>query len=180
MDLVQLTKAFVFQQPPKGNNIGVISPSGGLGVITADACERSGLKIATLTEDTLNKFRKASPPFINVGNPYDIWPSVSQIGMDEAYKVAIDSMFEDPNVDAIVAGTMVTRGWIEFKDNSFFAEASRRHPEKPIVAFATSEWELVNELQEDLEKQRIPTYTSPEMAAKALSTMYKYSCIKSS
>ena len=89
-------------------------------------------------------------------------------------------MFEDPNVDAIVAGTMVTRGWIEFKDNSFFAEASRRHPEKPIVAFATSEWELVNELQEDLEKQRIPTYTSPEMAAKALSTMYKYSCIKSS
>ncbi|OGD52845.1 hypothetical protein A3K80_02585 [Candidatus Bathyarchaeota archaeon RBG_13_38_9] len=180
MDLVQLTKAFVFQQPPKGNNVGVISPSGGLGVITADACERSGLKIATLTEDTLNKFRKASPPFINVGNPYDIWPSVSQIGMDAAYKVAIDAVFEDPNVDAIIAGTMVTKGWVEFKDNSFFAAASRRHPEKPIVAFATSEWQLVNELQEDLEKQGIPTYTSPEMAARALTTMYRYSCIKSS
>lgn len=48
-------------------------------------------------------------------------------------------MFEDPNVNAIIAGTMVTKGWVEFKDNSFFTAASRRHPEKPIVTFATSE-----------------------------------------
>jgi acetyl coenzyme A synthetase (ADP forming)-like protein len=178
MDLINLTKAFVYQQPPRGNRVGIITPSGGLGVITADACESSGLEVARLTDETLNKFKKASPPFIDVGNPYDIWPSVSFVGMDEAYKVGIDSMFEDKNVEAIIAGFMVTKGFTELKDNSFIASASRRHPEKPIIVFATSEWEMVDKMQADLEKQGVPVYISPEMAAEALATLYRYSRIR--
>jgi acetyl coenzyme A synthetase (ADP forming)-like protein len=180
MDLINLTKAFVYQQPPRGNRVGIITPSGGLGVITADACESSGLEVARLTDETLNKFKKASPPFIDVGNPYDIWPSVSFVGMDEAYKVAINSMFEDKNVDAIIGGFMVTKGFTELKDNSFIAAASRRHPEKPIIVFATSEWEMVDKMQADLEKQGVPVYISPEMAAEALATLYRYSRIRAS
>lgn len=180
MDLINYTKAFVYQQPPKGNHVGIISPSGGLGVITADACESSGLQVAKLTDETLNKFRKASPPFIDVGNPYDIWPSVSLVGMDEAYRIAVESMFEDKNVDAIIAGFMVTKGFTELKDNSFIAAASRKHPEKPIMVFATSEWEMVDRMQADLEKQSVPVYISPEMAAEALATMYKYSVVRAS
>ena len=158
----------------------IISPSGGLGVITADACESSGLQVAKLREETLNQFRKASPPFIDVGNPYDIWPSVSLIGMDEAYRIAVESMFEDKNVDAIIAGFMVTKGFTELKDNSFIAAASRKHPEKPIVVFATSEWEMVDRMQADLEKQSVPVYISPEMAVESLATMYKYSVVRAS
>jgi len=180
MDLINNTKAFVYQQPPKGNRVGIISPSGGLGVITADACESSGLQVAKLREETLNQFRKASPPFIDVGNPYDIWPSVSLIGMDEAYRIAVESMFEDKNVDAIIAGFMVTKGFTELKDNSFIAAASRKHPEKPIVVFATSEWEMVDRMQADLEKQSVPVYISPEMAVESLATMYKYSVVRAS
>ncbi|MBS7623806.1 CoA-binding protein [Candidatus Bathyarchaeota archaeon] len=180
MDLVNYTKAFVYQQPPRGNRVGVITPSGGLGVITADACESSGLQVARLSEETLERFRKASPPFIDVGNPYDIWPSVSLVGMDEAYRVAIESMFEDRNVDAIVAGFMVTKGFTELKDNSFIAAASRKHSDKPIVVFATSEWEMVDRMQADLENQSVPVYTSPELAVEALATMYRYSVIRAS
>lgn len=180
MDLVNYTKAFVYQQPPRGNRVGVITPSGGLGVITADACEISGLQVARLSEETLEKFRKASPPFIEVGNPYDIWPSVSLLGMDEAYRIAVESMFEDKNVDAIVAGFMVTKGFTELKDSSFISAASRKHPEKPIVVFATSEWEMVDRMQADLENQSVPVYTSPETAVEALATMYRYSIIRAS
>ncbi|MEM2942978.1 MAG: CoA-binding protein [Candidatus Bathyarchaeia archaeon] len=180
MDLVNYTKAFVYQQPPRGNRVGVITPSGGLGVITADACESSGLQVARLSEETLERFRKASPPFIDVGNPYDIWPSVSILGMDEAYRIAVESMFEDENVDAIVAGFMVTKGFTELKDSSFISAASRKHPEKPIVVFATSEWEMVDRMQADLENQSVPVYTSPELAVEALATMYRYSVIRAS
>ena len=180
MDLINYTKAFVYQQPPKGNRVGIITPSGGLGVIAADACESLGLQVAKLTEDTLGQFRKASPQFIDVGNPYDIWPSVSYVGMDDAYKVAIDGMFGDKNVDAIIAGFMVTKGFLELKDNSFIPAASRKHPEKPIIVYATSEWQMVDQMQADLERQGVPVYISPEMAAEALATMYKYSRIRAS
>ncbi len=89
-------------------------------------------------------------------------------------------MFEDKNVDAIVAGFMVTKGFTELRDSSFISAASRKHPEKPIVVFATSEWEMVDRMQADLENQSVPVYTSPEMAFEALATMYKYSIIRAS
>ncbi|MBS7625598.1 CoA-binding protein [Candidatus Bathyarchaeota archaeon] len=177
MDLVNYTKAFVFQQPPKGNKVGVITPSGGLGVISADACQLLGLDLANLSEKTLERFRKASPPFIRVGNPYDIWPSVTYIGVDEAYKVGIEALFEDENVDAIIAGFQFTEGF-ELKDHRFISEASRKHPDKPIIAYASSDWVLVEKMRAILEKENIPVYYSPEEAAQALAVMYRYSKIR--
>ncbi|MEM3004997.1 MAG: hypothetical protein QXK96_06865, partial [Candidatus Bathyarchaeia archaeon] len=81
---------------------------------------------------------------------------------------------------AIVAGFMVTKGFTELKDSSFISAASRKHPEKPIVVFATSEWEMVDRMQADLENQSVPVYTSPELAVEALATMYRYSVIRAS
>jgi len=179
MDLVNYTKAFVYQQPPRGNRVGVITISGGLGVITADACQMQGLDLAKLSDKTLDSFRKASPPFIEVGNPYDIWPSVTRIGTDAAFKVAIESLFDDVNVDAIIAGFQGTEGY-ELKDLDFISAASRKHPEKTIIAYATSEWSIVEKLRERLEKLGIPVYYSPEDAVEVLSVMYRYSRIRAS
>jgi len=179
MDLVNYTKAFVYQQPPRGNRVGMVTPSGGLGVIGADACQMLGLEIATFAEETLDKFRSASPSFIKVGNPYDIWPSVTQVGTDEAYRIAVESMFEDKNVDAIIVGFQITEGF-ELKDLGFISAASRRHPEKPVIAYATSDWRMVEQMRETLEKQSVPVYYSPEEAAQVLAAMYKYSLVRAS
>jgi len=38
-DLINVAKAFAFQPVPRGNRVGIMSPSGAMGAIMADACE---------------------------------------------------------------------------------------------------------------------------------------------
>ena len=176
LDLLNYAKAFAFQEPPQGKRVGIASISGGLGVMTADACERMGLEVARFTDRTLGKLREVSPPIIEVGNPYDIWPSISTVGANSAYRVGINAMMEDQNVDAILAGFGPAEG-IELEDPSVISCASRRNPNKPILAYAIGDWHMVEKTREALEKGRIPVYYSPEDAVQALSIMYRYSRI---
>jgi len=177
MDLVNYAKAFAYQQLPRGNRIGVISPSGGLGVMTADVCQTVGLDLARFSDETLSNFKEASPSIIEVGNPYDIWPSITKIGIDTAYKIAIESMIKDENVDSILAGFGPAEGF-ELRDPSFISAASRKHRDKPIVTYATGDWRMVEQMRQTLEKQSVPVYYSPEDAAQALTVMHRYSRIR--
>jgi len=178
MNLVNYVKAFVFQQPPKSNWIGIITPSGGLGVMRADACQTVDLDLAAFSKDALRCIKQANPSFIEVGNPCDIWPSISRIGTDTAYNVAFESLIEDKSVDAILAGFGPAEGF-ELKNPEFIFAASKKHPEKPIVTYGTCDWKMVEQMRETFEKNCIPMYYSPEEAAQALAIMYRCSRIKS-
>jgi len=178
MELVNYAKVFAFQKPPRGNHVGVLSISGGLGVMTADACEKVGLEIVRFSDETTRRLREASPPIIEIGNPYDIWPSISTVGVNTAYKIGIDAMMKDQNVEAILAGFGPAEG-LELENPSLISDASKKNPDKPIVAYATGDWHLVERTREALEKLSIPVYYSPEDAAQALTIMYQYSRIKS-
>ncbi len=178
MDLVNYAKAFVYQKPPRGKRVGVITPSGGLGVMAADVCQTVGLDLASFSDQTQNNLKEASPSYIEIGNPYDIWPSIVKIGADAAYKIGLESMFRDQNIDAILAGFGPAEGF-ELEDPSFISATSKENPDKPIVTFATGDWGKVEKIRETLEKQSIPVYYSPEEAAQALTVMHRYSRIRS-
>jgi acetyltransferase len=55
----------------RGGGIGVISVSGGAGVIVADRLDGAGLTLAELTSPTLEQLRTALPAFGTPGNPTD-------------------------------------------------------------------------------------------------------------
>lgn len=82
---------------PRGKNIGVITISGGGGVVVADKCPQFGLEVVRLTEQTQNKLREFFPSFGAVANPVDL---TSAIFTDEAlFQRAIRTVMEDPLVD---------------------------------------------------------------------------------
>lgn len=82
---------------PRGKNIGVITISGGGGVVVADKCPQFGLEVVRLTEATQNKLREFFPSFGAVANPVDL---TSAIFTDEAlFQRAIRTVMEDPLVD---------------------------------------------------------------------------------
>ena len=176
-DLVSYAKAFVFQPPPKGNRIGVITPSGGLGVCTSDAIESMGLNVATLSANTIKKLEEITPPLVTVRNPFDIWPAVSNHGMEKCYAWGLKYILEDPNVDAVLMGLMQSRGVSELKEVDFLMDSIKKHPEKTVVAYCTGEWKLVEELRtafETHQETRIPMYEFPEQASEVLAAMYRY------
>jgi len=175
-DLINYAKAFIFQPPPKGNRVGVITPSGGLGVVTSDALETRGLKVATLSENTIKKFEEISPPIIEVRNPFDIWPAVSNHGLEKCYECGLKGMLEDPNVDAVLMGLMLAKGW-DLENIDPLIDTLMKHPNKPVISYGSGDWQLTEKLKTKFEKHkkvRIPMYEFPEQASDVISAMYKY------
>jgi acyl-CoA synthetase (NDP forming) len=173
-DLFEHTKALAFQPLPRGNRVAVIVPSGGMGVMAADACEREGLELATLSEETLGKLRALSQPWITVSDPIDYWSAVLGRGVEGAYGPGMEAVLEDPGVDALVSITIVLDGE-PMPDFSFVRLLAVRHPDKPILMAISGDKKPFEEARRFLEERSVPVYLPVEGAIEALGTMYRCS-----
>ncbi|WP_230410035.1 hypothetical protein [Candidatus Kuenenia stuttgartiensis] len=90
---------FSFQQLPKGARVALITNAGGPGIIATDAIERSALKMAEFSKDTIEILRHFLPPMANVYNPIDVLGDAKS----DRYRLVIENVIKDPNVDAILA-----------------------------------------------------------------------------
>ncbi|MHA1378122.1 MAG: acetate--CoA ligase family protein [Candidatus Helarchaeota archaeon] len=57
---------------PKGKRVGIYTVGGGLGVLTADSCERAGLEIAQLTPKTIDRLNNVLSSIWSHNNPIDL------------------------------------------------------------------------------------------------------------
>ena len=74
-DMIEITKVLTTQPPMPGKRVGVLTTSGSLGAMTADALFEEGLQLASWSRSTFEKVRQAAPDWVNVKNPMDIGPS---------------------------------------------------------------------------------------------------------
>jgi acetyltransferase len=56
--------------------VGIISFSGAGAIMALDACQDYGLEVVELETETLRKLSDLAPPWLRVGNPVDIWPTI--------------------------------------------------------------------------------------------------------
>lgn len=64
--------------PAAGRRVGILSTSGGAGVVATEAAERAGLELPPLGEEAQARMRAAVPDFAAVGNPADMSGMFSQ------------------------------------------------------------------------------------------------------
>jgi len=101
-DLVDVCKAFLGRKIPRGNRVGVITMSGGAGVLLADRCTEAGLTLPKLTDATTAKLRETMVAYASPDNPVDATAS----GYNDnfaAFSKAVTFMLDDPNIDALIA-----------------------------------------------------------------------------
>ncbi len=70
--LLDLVEAFKYCGLPDGRGLGLITQSGGAGVLMADRAEELGLGVPVLNEATQQALKKVIPEFGSAGNPVDI------------------------------------------------------------------------------------------------------------
>ena len=98
--LLDLVSAFVHCPLPSGAGVGIVTQSGGAGVLMADRCEELGLGVPELTDETCAALRKVVPAFGAVRNPIDI---TAQFIADPGLLVAsLELVLADPRVDVAV------------------------------------------------------------------------------
>jgi acyl-CoA synthetase (NDP forming) len=171
-DLINAAKALAFQPLPSGNRVAILAPSGAMGVIAADACETSGLKVANLSEQTLRHLQSISPNWIKVGNPIDIWAAVQIQGLEQGYRLGMEAALNDENVDAVISILMLTSEHASV-NLEFIQELCEQHPHKPVLISITGDRELFDKAKVFLESRSIPVYLPVEDACRVLAIMYK-------
>ena len=173
-DFFHIAKAFSTQPPPEGDGIAVLTDAGGPGVMAADECDTRGISIRKLSDVTLQKFevlkdQQKIPKFAATLNPVDLTGSASS----EMFELATKILLEDPDVHSlIVIGLHHVPGLDEdFVDRIANVTSQYR---KPVVACDIGETEMAMYVRSRFEKMGIPSYSSPEDAARSLVALVRY------
>lgn len=168
-ELFDIAMALENQPIPRGNRVAILTNAGGPGIMIADACESEGLEITDLTAETRERLGALLPEEASVRNPVDMIASATS----ESYRVALEIVLEDPNVDAAIAAFVPPLGVRQVDVASSIVEASRDHRDKPILAVLMGR-QGFPEGRAELHEAGVPAYTFPESAARALSAMVRH------
>ncbi len=157
-----------FQKGIQGN-IGVLSLSGGHGVIAADACDLHGLSVPGLDPETVKTIReKVSPEIQNIislGNPLDLTGS----SVDNDIVVTATHLARDKDIECILALLIPYSPGVSADIGAKLSQVARNEG-KPMIAYVPNE-EKYRIIIEGFELNDIPVASSVEGAvlmAKAL------------
>jgi acetate---CoA ligase (ADP-forming) len=99
-DLVDFIKVLDAPAHPKGRRVGMLTVSGGAGILFADACADAGLVLPDLEQATVEHLRELAPPFASMLNPVDVTAQV--FNRPELLSDCLEQLCADPNTDSIV------------------------------------------------------------------------------
>jgi acetyltransferase len=96
-ELFEVAEIFKVKNFPKGKNLLIITNAGGAGILAADAADKLGIKLANMSEESINKIKDKLPPSASLHNPLDIIGDATS----QRYEVAIQQAIEDNIVEGI-------------------------------------------------------------------------------
>lgn len=97
--IVDIAKLFAQGRTPQGNSVGVLSISGGSGIVYADAAVRGGMTLPPFSEETLAALRKIVPSFGSPENPADV--TASFFNDMNLFTSALEIVLADPRLDQL-------------------------------------------------------------------------------
>ncbi len=98
-ELVDLADVLERQPLPQGRNVGVVTNSGGLGTLAADASLSRGLSVPPLSASTRVHLAAALPSGTGLANPVDL----TVYGEQSEFVTAVAALLGDVAIDAVVA-----------------------------------------------------------------------------
>lgn len=174
-ELFDLARVFSRQPLMKGTDAGIVTTSGSLGVMAADAAVQRGLRFPDLSPHTAEMIAGQAPAWMNVRNPLDVGPS----GL---FGPGLEGLLRDPRVHGVIAIPVMPDSIMQsivemgvgpellFGD----AEAFRRLlPEKPVVTYTVGGAFWMS-LARKTFGPHFTLVSSAETAAKALWALHRY------
>ncbi|MGZ8230873.1 MAG: acetate--CoA ligase family protein [Burkholderiales bacterium] len=109
-ELSEVARLVIGGKYPKGRRVGVLTGSGGWGVITAEQCEKNGLELPTTPPEAQKKLLALDSTFSSVANPIDMMANY-----EDQYK-ALEVLLDDPAFDQFIVRTSAgpsLPGWVD-------------------------------------------------------------------
>jgi acyl-CoA synthetase (NDP forming) len=169
-ELLDAAKALTMCPLPGGNRVAVLSGQAGPGMAACDVCEMERFTIPPFSAKTQKRIEELLPPLAIRTNPVDMGPAWYDAG---AIKGIVKTVLEDRKIDAVILCIMFASA--NWSAAGVLADLLlERKTNKPILCCFSSPAGIWDDQIKQLEGSGIPNYPTPERAAKALSTLYKF------
>jgi acetyl coenzyme A synthetase (ADP forming)-like protein len=173
-EMFDIASILTTQPLPKGKGVAIVTNAGGAGILTADACELSGLEVVNFSTDTTEKLRSSLSPLASVRNPVDM----SAGALPGDYFNAISTVCQEEKVGSVIV-IFVPPINVSAKDVSErILAAADANMEKTIVSVFIASKGVTDILSSD--KRRIPSFHFPEEAVNALAKVNEYATWRNS
>lgn len=115
--MLNVVSGFVNDARPGGKRVGLITQSGGAGVLMADKTLELGLEVASLGDTTQHRLKQVIPAYGSVTNPVDI--TAQFLAQPEIFYESIRIVMEDPGVDVGVVWFQLMHGFVDTLEDLF-------------------------------------------------------------
>lgn len=174
-DLDQLFEAGAYlarTAPPDGNRVAMVTSSGGIAVMLADALEARGFRFGPLDPATVRQISRRLPDYATVANPLDITAALPEATFGEVLAAVV----RDPGVDVtVVPLTMATASRGRTRAEQVI-EGVRAAP-KP-VAVCWPGGSLVHDGTRALDAAGVPRFGSVTSCAAALGASLQFRALQ--
>jgi acetate---CoA ligase (ADP-forming) len=166
-ELFDVATLLTTQGLPGGNKVAILTNAGGPGILAADALEANGLEVPPLTERTIEQLEAFLPPEAGVHNPVDMIASASPA----SYGQALEVLGHAAEVDIIFVIFIPTSA-VHIADvaEALIAAKAKLPGDVPVVSVFLS----ASGVPAELAAARIPSFTFPEAAARAMGRVATY------
>jgi acetyl coenzyme A synthetase (ADP forming)-like protein len=169
-DLFNAATLFSNQPLPKGRRVGIVTNGGGPGIIAADACEKQGLLVQELPQETINKLKTYVKRDIRFNNPLDMTASATA----EEFVNALKVFAGNDSIDAVIAIFIppVTLETKTIEDSIRLVAPLFRRQNKPLLVCFMGQRGFKISL--GATGNFVPSYPFPEGAVSALAKACEY------
>jgi len=172
-EFLALATGLSTQPLPAGRNVGILTNSGGPGVLCADSCAAEGLTVPELSERTQSALASFLPRTAALRNPVD----VIGFATEDQHARAVETVLTADEVDSLIILHVSVRA----KDNDPVAAGIMRGisaarqtigRNKPVYLCWMAEGDLDRTFT--IDGETVPTYPHPEISTRIISHALAY------
>lgn len=171
-ELFDYATALLMQPVPKGKRLAIITNAGGPGIMAADAAEKAGMQVGSLSEGTSEALKKVLPSSASTANPIDVLGDADP----DRYAAAVKAAQADDTVDSIIVLLTPQSMTMPVETALAVAECAKEGSKPTLASFMGGD--EVKPGRDELVKLSLPDFPSPERAVDALRSMMEYASWK--
>lgn len=169
--MLDMLQALAGCDVPAGNGLGIVTQSGGAGVMMTDRAEEIGLAVPVLQAATSAALQAVMPAYGSSGNPVDITGQF--VAQPELLRESVLILLDDPNVHIGVVWLQLMTAHVDTLVDIF--TQIRRQAKKPfIVCWVAAPPGAAERLRE----QGIVMFGAGERAVEAASALTRYGAMR--
>ena len=168
-DLFNCAEALAMQPNPANPNLAIITNAGGPAIMATDYLIARDGKLAKLSNETVQALKSVLPSYCSIANPIDIYEEATP----NRFRNVMEICLKDPNNSGFLV-IYTHQGATKPVDLANTIVDLSKHTRKPILTALMSEDESCWKARRILQRNRIPSFTSPEEAVSTFMYMYNY------